>query len=123
MPSKASHEHHQMNYIEITVNDMSRSTKFYSNAFGWEFNDYGPEYTGIQGTEREMGGFTLNKKHKGQTNPACLVILYSKNLDKSVEAVKEAGGKILKAPFAFPGGRRFHFADPNGNELAVWAEA
>lgn len=111
--------HHRINYIEFAVRDLTKAKQFYDSAFGWDFNDYGPEYAGIKGESGEVGGLRLDS----QVEPGGpLVILYSNNLDKSVAAVKTAGGTISKAPFTFPGGRRFHFTDPSGNELAVWSE-
>ena len=113
------HQHHAIDYIEITVNEVQEAKQFYASAFGWNFNDYGPDYAGIQGPEREVGGLA-----KGETaHGGPLVVLYSEALEKSLAAVTEAGGTIVKEPFDFPGGRRFHFADPSGNELAVWATA
>lgn len=93
--------------------------KFYSAAFDWKFNDYGPEYAGIQKENGESGGLRLDSK---VSTGGPLVILYSRSLDSSFERVKAAGGKITKNPFEFPGGRRFQFQDPSGNELAVWSE-
>lgn len=110
--------HHAIDYIELTVRDLPAARQFYSEAFGWKFNDYGPMYAGIQGPEREVGGLHQSDERR-TTGP--LVILYSDDLEASVEAVLAAGGRILQQPYAFPGGRRFHFADPSGNELAVWS--
>ncbi|MEQ1878085.1 MAG: VOC family protein [Bdellovibrionia bacterium] len=115
----SKHTHHSIDYIEFTVTDMSKAKTFYASAFGWKFNDYGPEYAGIQKENGEAGGFRLDSK-VAVGGP--LVVLFSENLDKSVKQVTEAGGKITKPPFAFPGGRRFEFKDPSGNELAVWSE-
>jgi len=114
------HLHHAIDYIEFTVRDLDAAKRFYASAFGWRFNDYGPDYAGIQGAEREAGG--LHRTEDLRTGGP-LVILYSSDLDRSLLAVRSAGGKILKDPYAFPGGRRFHFVDPSGNELAVWSDA
>lgn len=114
-----SHEHHAIDYIEISVTDLEASKRFYADAFGWRFNDYGPGYAGIAGREREMGGLAMADEVRAG---GPLVILFSQDLEATHEAVKAAGGRIVKEPFEFPGGRRFHFADPSGNELAVWAE-
>ncbi len=115
------HNHHTIDYIEFSVRDLAAAKHFYTSAFGWKFADYGPAYAGIQ---RDGGGEVggLSQTNEARTKGP-LVILYSANLDQSVEAVRAAGGKILKEPYAFPGGRRFHFADPSGNELAVWSAA
>lgn len=115
--ASAEHVHHTINYVEFVAKDMEAMRTFYSEAFGWEYNDYGPEYTGIKGFGREMGGFRLGDE---TTRGGPLPILYSDDLDKTVEAVRAAGGEIVTEPFDFPGGRRFHFLDPSGNELAVW---
>lgn len=113
------HRHHTIDYIELTVRDLAKSKRFYGAAFGWEFNDYGPDYAGIKGPDGEVGGMypTTELRIGGP-----LVILYSNDLDASLAAVRAAGGKVVKEPYSFPGGRRFHFTDPSGNELAVWSE-
>ena len=120
MTDAATHTHHAIDYVEISVRDVAAAKRFYAAAFGWQFNDYGPAYAGIRGAEREMGGLT-------QTDSVAtggpLVVLYSRDLDATLAAVRSAGGEIVRKPFAFPGGRRFHFRDPSGNELAVWAAA
>ncbi|MEL7370979.1 MAG: VOC family protein [Myxococcota bacterium] len=114
------HLHHAIDYIEISMTDLKEAKRFYGEAFGWRFTDYGPEYVGIQGQEREMGGFCIGTPAEGA---GVLVILYSNALEASQSAVEAAGGQITKAIFSFPGGRRFHFKDPSGNELAVWQAA
>ena len=114
------HSHHAIDYIEFTVRDLAAAKRFYAAAFGWLFNDYGPAYAGIQGVDGEAGGLFQTDEVR-TTGP--LVILYSENLAASVAAVKAAGGRILRDPYSFPGGQRFHFADPSGNELAVWSDA
>jgi hypothetical protein len=114
----AAHVHHAIDYIEIAVRDVSEAKRFYGAAFGWTFNDYGPDYAGIRGQGREAGGLCkATEVHTGGP----LVVLYSTKLDDTLRRVKEAGGRVVKDPFTFPGGRRFHFADPSGNELAVWS--
>ena len=120
MSTPAEHTHHAIDYIEITVKDVAAAKTFYGAAFGWTFNDYGPGYAGIRGEKREQGGLAQDEAKK-PTGGGPLVVLFSSDLDATVSAVKTAGGSIVKEPFEFPGGRRFHFADPSGNELAVWA--
>jgi hypothetical protein len=120
MSHQASKPHHAIDYIEFTVRDIAAAKRFYAAAFGWQFTDYGPGYAGIRGDEREVGGLAQADEVK-KGGP--LVVLYSRELDATVAAVRSAGGKIVKKPFAFPGGRRFHFEDPSGNELAVWSDA
>lgn len=113
--------HHAINYIEFLVTDMEKAKKFFSSAFGWQFNEYGPEYAGIKqfDGEGECGGLCLADK---VVPGGPLVILFSNNLEQSYESVKLAGGTITTETFSFPGGRRFHFADPSGNILAVWSD-
>ena len=117
--SQGTHVHHSIDYIELPVTDVAAAKNFYEGAFGWKFNDYGPDYAGIQGAEREVGGFCKTDRVRAG---GPLVVLYSSELDTTLAKVREAGGKILKEPFTFPGGRRFEFADPSGNELGVWSE-
>lgn len=112
------HQHHGFDYIELTVSDMARAQEFYGAAFGWEFTEYGADYAGIRIADKEVGGLAVGTRPPGGP----LVILYSRDLEASVAAVRRAGGTISIEPFEFPGGRRFHFLDPNGNELAVWTE-
>ena len=104
----------KLDYLELRGGDLAATKGFYAEAFGWSFTDYGPEYAGFdQGLE---GGFFQG----GDVPP--LPVLYAKDLEAMVDKVTAAGGKVLRPIFAFPGGRRFHFADPAGNELAVWSE-
>ena len=114
-------QNHTIDYIEFTILDMAEAKRFYGAAFGWTFNDYGPEYAGIRRPDGdgEVGGMRLDTKVE-RGGP--LVVLYSSDLDASLRAVHDAGGRIVTEPFDFPGGRRFHFTDPSGNELAVWSE-
>ncbi len=111
--------HHRLNYIEFSVTDMPGAQAFYRTAFGWDFNSYGPEYAGIVGADGdEVGGLALVDHPAPRGGP--LVLLYSDDLDASLESVRTAGGTLLQGPYEFPGGRRFHFSDPSGNELGVW---
>lgn len=112
------HNDRQIDYVEFNVKDIARARKFYGEAFSWTFKDYGPEYCEF-GDGRLTGGFTT----LGEPNPAGgpLVILYANDLDATLKRVQKAGGAIAKPIFTFPGGRRFHFKDPEGYELAVWS--
>ena len=109
--------HNAVDYIEFLSKDIERAKKFYSEAFGWAFTDYGPEYSSFS-SGAIAGGFALGAPAKGSV----LVILYSEALEASRDAVIAAGGALVKDTFSFPGGRRFHFNDPDGNELAVWSD-
>lgn len=114
-------QHHSINYVELTVTDIDAAKAFYHDAFGWEFNDYGPTYAGIKAADgTEAGGLYAAAEARPAGGP--FVILYSADLDESMRAIQLAGGRIIEEPYEFPGGRRLHFADPSGNELGVWAE-
>lgn len=110
-----------INYVEIPARDMDATKHFFTDAFGWEFIDYGPDYAAIQKAGLD-GGFFKSDKVATTSNGSVLVVLYSSELEITLERVKSAGGIIVQNIFSFPGGRRFHFADPNGNEFAVWSE-
>lgn len=108
--------HEQVQYIEFLSKDINRAKEFYSKSFGWKFVDYGPNYTAFEGDYVD-GGFTPGEPVKGTV----LVILYSNDIESTQQKVVAAGGQISKDIFSFPGGKRFHFIDPDGYELAVWS--
>lgn len=112
------HSNHRIDYIEFPATDIPATKAFYSGAFGWKFTDYGPDYVSFEDGETG-GGFA---KVQSTTTGGPLVILYSSTLETTQATVLENGGRISKPIFPFPGGRRFHFLDPNGNELAVWSD-
>jgi len=115
------HVHHGFDYIEIPSTDIDASEAFYRGAFGWTFNAYGPEYLGIVTPDgREAGGISMVGELT--TAPDVMVVIFSDDIDATHDAVVAAGGTIVRETFRFPGGRRFHFADPSGNELAVWGD-
>ncbi|MFK3679168.1 VOC family protein [Microbacterium sp. NPDC090218] len=114
--------HHSLDYVELVVTDLETAKRFLTDAFGWSFKDYGPGYAGIlspQGDGSEVGGLLLADEPRPVGGP--LVLLYSDDLDATKSGIVAAGGSILQEPYAFPGGRRLHFADPSGNELGVWS--
>lgn len=113
--------HHGLSYIEIGVSDLNATRAFYGAAFGWEFNDYGPAYSGIKAPDGsgEVGGLNPNA---APSSDGPLVLLFSEDLDATVRAVTAAGGTIAAGPYDFPGGRRFEFIDPSGNRLGVYAQ-
>ena len=117
--SEDEHSHHEIDYIEFGVIDMTQSQRFYATAFEWEFTDYGPEYAGIRKRQGGEAGGLRVQSEVAAGGP--LVILYSDNLEQTLAKVRDAGGQITQEIFEFPGGRRFHFRDPSGNELAVWS--
>ena len=108
----------RMDYIEFQTTDIEGTKKFYSGVFGWEFTDYGPEYTSFT-DGRLGGGFSIAPEVK---IGGPLVVLYATNLEEIKTKIIECGGRIVRDTFEFPGGHRFHFADPSGNELAVWSD-
>jgi predicted enzyme related to lactoylglutathione lyase len=117
MTTQTAHLHHGIDYVEFAVTNMADAQRFYARAFDWTFTDYGPDYAGIRKPDGEAGGLRVDT---AVTRGGPLVILYSDSLDVTLKRVQDAGGTITTAPFEFPGGRRFHFTDPSGNELAVW---
>jgi predicted enzyme related to lactoylglutathione lyase len=118
----APHRHHHIDYLELAVLDVSTAKDFYAAAFGWSFSDYGPEYAGIRDSAIDGGEIGGLRRDETVRPGGPLVLLFSDDLDASVASVVSAGGTIVSDPYEFPGGRRFHFADPSGNELGVWAK-
>jgi predicted enzyme related to lactoylglutathione lyase len=107
----------QIDYVEFPGGDLVATKRFYEAAFGWSFTDYGPAYAAFD--EGVDGGFNADAADQSK---APLVILYADDLEAMEAQVRAAGGEIVRGPYDFPGGRRFHFRDPSGNELAVWSE-
>ena len=114
-------QHEKINYVEFPAKDLQETKRFFTSAFGWTFVDYGPEYTAFanQGLD---GGFFKSDQVVSTKNGSALIVFYSKELEKTQDKILSAGGSIIKPIFSFPGGRRFHFADPSGNEYAVWSD-
>jgi predicted enzyme related to lactoylglutathione lyase len=108
----------RIDYIEFGVTDVAAAKRFYGQAFGWKFEDYGPDYASFA-DGRLTGGFT--KVGKPQAGGP-LVVIFSVDLEAAEDRIRAAGGAIVRPTFSFPGGRRFHFTDPSGNELAVWSD-
>lgn len=112
--------HHQINYVEFPAYRLRKTKNFFETVFHWAFQDFGPDYSSFSSQGLDGGFYTT--EHKPSLPPqAALIILFSKNLEKTLLQVKAAGGTISKDVFDFPGGRRFHFIEPSGNELAVWS--
>jgi uncharacterized protein len=114
-------EHEKINYIELPSKHIEKTKSFFSSVFGWSFQDYGPEYTAFS-NEGIDGGFYKADISCSTGSGSALMVFYSVDLEKTQTKIENAGGAILKPIFSFPGGRRFHFSDPNGNEYAVWSE-
>lgn len=114
---QADHDR-RIDYIELPASDVQEAKRFYTAVFGWSFTDYGPDYTSFTDGRLAGGFFTAEAVRPGGP----LVVLYALDLARVEEAVAAHGGTIVRVPYAFPGGRRFHFRDPAGNELAVWTD-
>ena len=114
------HKNNSINYIEFPMVNNAETKTFYNQVFEWEFTDWGPNYISFSGANID-GDFNGEGDAK-ISSPGVLVVLYANDLTEKLESVIKAGGKISKPVFEFPGGKRFHFLDPNGNELAVWSE-
>jgi predicted enzyme related to lactoylglutathione lyase len=102
-------------YLELPAHNLATTKNFYTNLFGWTFQDYGPTYAAFSSSGVE-GGFNADPAERTK---APLPVIESENLEQTEQAILKAGGKITLPIFSFPGGRRFHFTDPAGNELAV----
>lgn len=111
--------HEKLNYLEYPAKDLAATKAFFSLVFDWNFTDYGPEYTAFDNQGLE-GGFYLADLASDTSNGAALTVFYSNDLVATQKKIIAAGGKIIKAIFDFPGGQRFHFKEPSGNEFAVW---
>lgn len=109
-----------IDYLELPARDLSTVKQFYSKVFGWEFEDFGSEYTAFSNAGLTGGFYKADLSSKPDSGSA-LVVLYAEDLEQTLARVTEHGGRVAKPIFAFPGGRRFHFLDPVDNELAVWS--
>ena len=111
-------QNNQINYIEFKAVNLENIKIFYSNCFHWEFTDYGPNYASFSESGIQ-GGF---EKSEDEIINGALIVLYHTDLDLIKSKIITEGGTITKDIFSFPGGKRFHFADPSGNELAIWSD-
>ena len=117
----AMSKHHTIHYLEFPAKNLDTTKAFFTAAFDWSFVDYGPEYTVFSGAGID-GGFYKSDQSMSTASGSALIVLYSDDLEQTQAKIQDVGGSILKPIFSFPGGRRFHFGDPNGNEYAVWSE-
>jgi len=110
----------KLNYVELPASNIPATKQFFEQAFGWSFQDYGPDYSSFsdQGLD---GGFYKSDLTSIAANGAGLLVFKSDNLEQTQAIIESAGGEISTAIFSFPGGRRFHFIEPSGNEFAVWS--
>ena len=111
-------KNNHINYVEFKSTNIQETKSFYTNVFSWKFTDYGKDYIAFSESGLD-GGFEFT------TSPiinGALIVLYSDNLKTVQGKIIAFGGKISIETFEFPGGKRFHFLDPSGNELAVWSD-
>ncbi len=116
-----STKHEKINYVEFPAKDLEATKAFFTSVFGWSFEDYGPDYTAFL-KEGLDGGFFRSEQASLTSNGGALIVFYSKELEETQAKIEAAGGTIIKPIFSFPGGRRFQFTEPSGNEFAVWSD-
>ncbi|MEL7358823.1 MAG: VOC family protein [Cyanobacteria bacterium J06560_6] len=114
--------HQKIDYVEFPTTDIAATKAFFTEVFGWTFEDFGEEYTAFY-DEGLNGGFFQSDLTVSTDKGSALVVFYSDILETTQAKIKQAGGTINKPIFSFPGGRRFHFISPSGNEFAVWADS
>ncbi len=113
--------HEKVNYLEFPASDLDATKTFFEVVFGWSFTDFGPDYTAFSEASVD-GGFYRADMASTTANGGALVVFYSERLESTQAKIEAAGGLIIKPIFDFPGGRRFHFCEPSGNEFAVWSD-
>lgn len=113
--------HEKINYVEYPARDLAATRRFFQDAFAWSFEDYGPDYIAFSGQGLD-GGFYRSDLVARTSDGSALIVFYSDHLEDTLSKVVAAGGSVVKPIFSFPGGRRFHFTEPSGNEFAVWAQ-
>ncbi len=114
-------QHEKINYVEFHSRNLALTKTFFERAFGWSFEDYGPEYAAFS-NEGLDGGFYRSDSASTTESGAALIVFYSDDLEATLAKVEAAGGVIAKQIFSFPGGRRFQFTEPAGNEFGVWSD-
>ena len=113
---------HAIDYVEFSVRDLPEAQRFFAAALGWSFTDYGPTYASFSSAEAGIDGGFEQVDAPPSPGGRVLVVLYASDLEATQAKIEAAGGRITKPTYAFPGGRRFHFSGPDGNEMAVWSE-
>ena len=114
-------QHEKLNYVEYPARDLAATMAFFKKAFGWEFEEYGPDYCAFSNQGLD-GGFYRSELSSSSVTGSALLVFYSEDLAATQTKIETAGGKIIKPIFPFPGGSRFHFTEPGDNEFAVWSE-
>ncbi len=120
--SDEMNEHEKISYVEFPARNILATKDFFIQVFGWSFQDFGPEYSSFSNQGIDGGGFFKSELSSSTSNGAALVVFYSSNLEATQNKIQKANGNITKPIFSFPGGRRFHFTEPSGNEFAVWSD-
>lgn len=115
-------KHELINYLELPARDLDATKQFFGQVFNWHFTDYGDAYIAFGPEAGLDGGFYQSQLCSVTSKGAALVVFYSNDLTVTQNKIMAAGGEINQQIFEFPGGRRFHFLDPNGNEFAVWSD-
>ena len=115
------HQHEKINYVEFPAKDLEKTKIFFTAVFNWSFTDYGPEYIAFE-NEGLDGGFFKSENIVSADSGSALIVFFSDHLEQTQTKIEANNGLISQAIFDFPGGRRFHFTDPNGNEYAVWSD-
>jgi predicted enzyme related to lactoylglutathione lyase len=105
-------------YVELPVSEIGPAKSFYEKAFGWDLTAFGPTYAATLSGDTDIG----LQADASEATKAPLPVIEVDDLEAALQAVEDAGGKIVRPIFAFPGGRRFHFLDPSGNEVAATKE-
>lgn len=113
--------HEKIDYVELPARDIPANKNFFEKAFGWQFQDFGEEYTAFE-NQGVDGGFYKSDKKSVASEGSALVVFLSEHLEQTQQRIVASGGTIVQEIFSFPGGRRFHFNDPCGNEYAVWSK-
>ena len=113
-------QHEKLNYVEFAAKDLEKTKAFFHDVFGWEFTDYGPDYTAFSDGVMDGGFYKADMANSSRVGGA-LLVFYSDDIQATLKKVVNAGGSVTKPIFDFPGGTRFHFTEPSGNEMAVWA--
>lgn len=112
-------EQNRIDYVEIPATDLAKAREFFGAMFGWTFREWGDDYMSFN-DGRLNGGF--RRAAEPPSSESVLLVFYSDDLERDVERVKALGATISEDIFPFPGGRRFHFIDPTGNQYAIWSE-
>jgi predicted enzyme related to lactoylglutathione lyase len=108
-------------YVEFPASDLGRTKAFFETVFGWTFTDYGPDYTSFADGQI-AGGFFRSERRASLAKGSALVVIYHPKLEETLKQVVENGGHVTQEIFSYPGGRRFHFTEPSGNELSVCSD-